>query len=83
MSEGAQRHGFGFYPGVPSIDLATLMYDDPDDRSSTRNVSAGPAVWGCVCTGGMSDNRGFAADGPDASGIRDTSTVPSIMTESV
>jgi hypothetical protein len=29
MSDGAQRHGFGLKPGVPSIDFATLMNDEP------------------------------------------------------
>jgi len=84
MSEGAQRHGFGLYPGVPSIDFATLRNDDPGVTSTSRKLGAGAA--GCVLEAGVASgfNSGPAPiGGPGLAGREDMSTVPTNSTEAV
>jgi hypothetical protein len=77
MSEGAQRHGFGLYPGVPSIELATLMYDEPGDTSFVWKAGASGAGFGLEGSVGSSERTEFAVlAGPGLFGTPDTSTEP-------
>jgi len=80
MSDGAQTHGFGLYPGVPSIDFATLMYDDPEGTLITPKVAGdcGAVDEGCLVSRGVRTITGLKAPSkPLLTGILVAFTTPS------
>jgi hypothetical protein len=84
MSEGAQRHGFGLYPGVPSIDLATLTKEEPVCTLIVEKLGVAGALLDFeddIPRDGSCGSR--PSTGPALAGRVDTSTVPTYSTEPV
>ena len=86
MSDGAQRHGFGLYPGAPSSDCATLTKDEPGCTSIVEKLGVAGALLeldleDMVPREGSFGSRPVA--GPVLGSRVDTSTVPTYSTEPV